>query len=196
MTRIRAFHPGDEGALADVCLRTADAGADATGVLTDDRIWAEIFVLPYVAREPRLAFAVEMSGRVLGYVVATSDTEAFEDWFRDEWWPVHGARFPRPGGNPREIEILAYADGRRSGREPYGRTYPAHLHIDLLPELQGQGWGRRLIQTIVDELRERDVPGLHLVAGSDNLGALPFYDRLGFSRLPSPDGVQAFGLTL
>ena len=24
-------------------------------------------------------------------------------------------------------------------------TYPAHMHINLLPEAQGKGWGRRLI---------------------------------------------------
>ena len=27
--------------------------------------------------------------------------------------------------------------------------YPAHLHIDLLPELQGQGFGRALIRRLL-----------------------------------------------
>ncbi|WP_159499177.1 GNAT family N-acetyltransferase [Microbacterium sp. 18062] len=196
MTGIRAFRPGDEGDLAEICLRTADAGADASGVLTDDRIWAEVFVLPYVARHPELAFVVERDARVLGYAVAAPDTRSFEDWFHDEWWPEHGAHFARPGGNPREVGTLAYADARRAGHEPYGDTYPAHLHIDLLPEAQGQGWGRRLIGAVVDALRERRVSGLHLVASADNHGALRFYDRLGFARIPSSRGVQAFGMAL
>src|SRR6188472_1030166 len=61
-------------------LRTADAGADGTGVFDDDAIWAEIFVLPYVHRHPDLAFVVEADdGRVVGYIVCAPDTDAFRD---------------------------------------------------------------------------------------------------------------------
>ncbi|MDE0546063.1 GNAT family N-acetyltransferase [Microbacterium sp. C7(2022)] len=198
MTHIRPFLPGDEPALADICLKTADAGADATGVFDDDDLWAEVFVLPYVARHPDLAFVVEgEDGRVVGYVVATPDTREFEEWFANVWWPRHAGRWPRPDvERTRQDGTLIYAYGRRADAEPYGRDYPAHLHIDLLPELQGQGWGRRLIDTLVGALRERGVSGLHLVASSDNTGALAFYSRLGFVPLPSHDGVQAFGMPL
>ncbi|WP_345800032.1 GNAT family N-acetyltransferase [Microbacterium sp. AZCO] len=198
MTRIRPFRPGDEPALADICLKTADDGADATGVLDDDAIWAEIFVLPYVARHPDLAFVVESDdGRVVGYIVSAPDTDAFEDWFAGEWWPAFGERWPKPASEEsRQDGILLYAYGRRPGAEPYSQRYPAHLHIDLLPELQGQGWGRRLIDTLADALRARGVTGLHLVASSGNEGALAFYPRLGFEPLPSHDGVQAFAKTL
>ncbi len=199
MTRIRPFRPGDEPALADICLRTADDGADATGVLEDDELWAEIFVLPYVAQHPDLAFVVETDdGRVAGYVVGTPDTAAFEDWFAGEWWPAFAERWPKPETErTRQDGILIYAYGRRAGAEPYAQQgYPAHLHIDLLPELQGQGWGRRLIETLAAALRERGVTGLHLVASTGNTGALAFYPRLGFEPLPSHDGVQAFAMAL
>lgn len=198
MPRIRPFRPGDEPALAEICLKTADAGADGTGIFADDRIWAEIFVLPYVARHPDLAFVVETDdGRVAGYAVATDDTDAFEAWFRDEWWPEHGALWPKPERErSRQDGTLIYAYSRAPGVEPYAARYPAHLHIDLLPELQGQGWGRRLIETVVAALRERGVRGLHLVASADNAGALAFYPRVGFDPIPSHDGVQAFAMDL
>jgi ribosomal protein S18 acetylase RimI-like enzyme len=196
--RIRPFRPGDEPALADVCLRTADSGADATGVLADDDLWAEVFVLPYVARHPDLAFVVETDdGRVAGYIVSAPDTRAFEEWFRTQWWPRHAQRWPQPDEErTRQDGVLRYAYARRAGAEPYGDTYPAHLHIDLLPELQGQGWGRRLIDTLVEALRERGVTGLHLVAGAENAGAVAFYERIGFTPLPSHEGVRAFGRDL
>lgn len=198
MPRIRPFRAGDEPALAEICLKTADAGADATGVFADDDLWAEIFVLPYVARHPDLGFVVEADdGRVVGYVVGTPDTHAFEDWFATQWWPRFADRWPRPQTETtRQDGTLVYAYGRRAGAEPYGDTHPAHLHIDLLPEAQGQGWGRRLIETLLGALRERGVPGLHLVASSDNTGALAFYPRLGFRPVPSHDGVQAFVIDL
>lgn len=198
MPHLRPFRPGDEPALADICLRTADAGADATGVFEDDAIWAEVFVLPYVHRHPDLAFVVEADdGRVVGYLVGTDDTDAFEDWFHDAWWPQHGAAWPLPETEQsRQDGTLIYAYSRRAGAEPYARQYPAHLHIDLLPELQGQGWGRRLIEAFVSALRARKVPGLHLVASADNAGALAFYPRVGFDPIPSHAGVQAFAMNL
>lgn len=195
MARIRPFRAGDEPALAEICLRTADAGADASGLFADDDLWAEVFVLPYVERHPDLAFVVETDdGRVAGYVVGTDDTPAFEDWFAGHWWPRFAQRWPQPDvERTRQDGSLIYAYGRRAGAEPYGEAYPAHLHIDLLPEVQGQGWGRRLIQTLGDALGERGVSGMHLATDARNTGAAAFYTRLGFTRLDSHPGVQAFG---
>ena len=107
----------------------------------------------------------------------------------------------RPGDEPALAEVrqsgtLSYAYGRRAGAEPFGDTYPAHLHIDLLPELQGQGFGRRLIDTLVAALRERGVRGLHLAADVRNTSAAAFYERTGFSRIPSHADVVAFGREL
>lgn len=198
MTQIRPFRPGDEPALSEICLRTADAGADGTGIFADDDLWGEVFVLPYVARHPDLAFVVENDqGTPVGYIVGTDDTRAFEDWFAAEWWPRFAARWPLPETEQtRQDGTLIYAYGRRAGAEPYGDEHPAHLHIDLLPEIQGQGWGRRLIETLADALRARGVPSLHLVASAANTGALAFYTRLGFTPLPSHHGAQAFAMTL
>lgn len=199
MPHIRPFRPGDEPALAEICLKTADAGADATGIFDDDGLWAEIFVLPYAAKHPEFAFVVESDdGRVVGYIVAAPDTDAFEDWFHDMWWPERGApRHPLPSvQRTRQDGTVAYAYGRRGGTNAYTAEFPAHLHIDLLPEAQGGGWGRRLIETVTDALRDAGVSGVHLVASAENTGAVAFYPRVGFAPLPSEEGVQAFGRRL
>lgn len=201
--RIRPFRPGDEAALAEICLKTADAGADATGLLDDDDLWAQIFVLPYAARHPDFAFVVETDDeRVVGYVVGAPDSAAFEEWFASEWWPRFARRWPKPQGDPlpvsasRQDGIVRYAYARHGGAQPFGDEYPAHLHIDLLPETQGQGLGRRLIETLENALRDAGVPGLHLVASAENTGAIAFYPRVGFEPLPSPEGTQVFATRL
>ena len=203
MPHLRPFRPGDEAALAEICVRTADAGADATGLLEDDAVWAAVFVLPYVARHPDLAFVVETDdGRVAGYVVGTDDTEAFEDWFAADWWPTQVARWPLspsvPDSEPasRQDGLLRYAYGRGAGTEPVAEAHPAHLHIDLLPELQGQGWGRRLIDEFVAVLRARGVAGVHLATAARNTGAVAFYERLGFTRIPAHADSVTFVLPL
>ncbi|WOF23682.1 GNAT family N-acetyltransferase [Microbacterium betulae] len=182
---IRPYRPADRAALGDVCVRTADAGGDATGLLSDDGLWPALFFFPYADRHPDLAFTVETDGRAAGYLVCAPDTVAFETWFLDEWWPAHAERFPHPGdATGREADLLRYASGRGRETPPYVAGHPAHLHIDLLPGAQGQGVGRRLIGLLQDALRERGVPGVHLGADPANAGALVFYERLGFTRLP------------
>ncbi|WP_156760547.1 GNAT family N-acetyltransferase [Microbacterium karelineae] len=197
MTRIRPCRPADRDALSEVCVRTADAGSDARG-LADDRLWGDVWAVPYAERDPGLCWVAESSdGRVVGYLVATDDTEGFAAWFRDAWWPARSARYEVSEPTARHSWILSYAAARGPGREPHAATHPAHLHIDLLPEAQGQGLGRRLIGTLCAELRRRRVPAVHLVASAANHGAVAFYERLGFARLPS-DGADTapFGLVL
>jgi len=195
MPRIREFAPDDEAALVAVCTRTADAGQDATGLLHDDALWADLFALPYARRHPDLTWVLEDDlGRVAGYVTATDDTDAFEQWFRDEWWPSRSARYARTG--EKQLELLEYADERDPGSEVHRREYPAHLHIDLLPTVQGGGYGRRLITTVVDELRRRGVRGLHLGMDPQNASAAAFYERIGFERLPSPERSVIYGIRI
>lgn len=193
---VRPFRPGDEDALAQVCLATAAAGSDGAGILTDDALWAELYLLPYLHRHPDLAFVAEDADhRPAGYIVATDDTIAFDAWFARQWWPDHRASYAHPDANARQRAIVAEADARTES-STLRTTHPAHLHIDLLPVLQGQGTGRRLVETLVGTLRERGVRGLHLGVDARNTGALAFYDRLGFTRAASPEGAQLFTLEL
>lgn len=198
MPRIRPYRPGDEPELASVCLRTAASGDDATGLLEDDELWANLFVLPYVEHDPGCAFVVETDdGRVVGYVVAAADTDAFEAWFRDSWWPRFSERWPRPADEVTEQDrLLRYAYWRGSEPIPYSADYPAHLHIDLLPELQQQGFGRRLIDALKDALRDAGVRGLHVIPRADNVGAVTFYERLGFEELGREPRIIIFGVRL
>jgi ribosomal protein S18 acetylase RimI-like enzyme len=198
MPRIRAFHPGEEWALAEICLRTADAGGDATGVFDDDDIWAAVFVLPYLERHPDFAFVVETDdARPVGYIVGAPDTDAFEAWFARDWWPRFAERWPRPTAqHSRQDGTLLYAYGRDAGRSAHSDALPAHLHIDLLPEAQGQGSGRRLVDTLFDAFRAAGVRGVHLGTAASNAGAVAFYERLGFTALPTSPGNRAFGFAL
>lgn len=195
--KIRPYRPADRDALYDVCVKTANAGGDATGIFTDDRLWGEIFAVPYAKRHPDLAWVVEAEdGRVIGYLVATDDTNAFEQWFREEWWPTKAELYPLSGeAEPtRQDRITTYAANRAPGAEPNAIAYPAHLHIDLLPETQGHGLGRQLMQTLFDELSARGVPALHLGMDPANTGAAAFYEKLGFDTLPAAEGAMTLGI--
>jgi ribosomal protein S18 acetylase RimI-like enzyme len=192
---IRPYRPADRDAIARICLLTAAGGGDATGVYSDDTLMPEVYALPYVDYAPDLAFVVVGGGGdeapVLGYVLGVADTADFIEWYRREWAPGFRRRHPTPGAptgrDPAYSEAQLLADGGDPERLriPELDDYPAHLHIDLLPELQGRGLGRLLIDTLRAALAERGVERLHLGMDAANSGARAFYDRLGFHELPS-----------
>lgn len=195
--RLRPFRSGDEDDLADVCLRTGDGGADATDLYRSAGLLADIFVLPYVARHPEHAFVIDDGLRVLGYVVCAPDTVSFEQWFRGEWWPAREEGHRRVAGDGHKDDTMRrYAAAVGARPVPFAEDYPAHLHIDLLPEAQGRGWGRTLIGALVEGLSARGVPGLQLTVGAGNSGAIAFYRRLGFVQLRRSDDGVTFGMTL
>jgi len=61
---------------------------------------------------------------------------------------------------------------------------PAHLHVNLLPEVQRRGWGRRLIGRAVEHLREQRIDAVWLGLDERNAGARKFYERIGFREIP------------
>ncbi|GLI26238.1 acetyltransferase [Agromyces rhizosphaerae] len=188
---IRPYRPADHHAVSEICVRTAMAGGDARGAYSDDALMPDVYARPYLAFAPDLAFVADDGGRVVGYVLGVADTDAFVEWWRREWLPEFRERHPEPGPptdrGPAYTEAQLVADGRRPERMriPELAGYPAHLHVDLLPEAQGRGLGRSLIDALRSALAARGVPGVHLSMDPANVGARAFYDRLGFVELPS-----------
>ena len=187
---VRRYRPDDRAALYDICVRTGHAGEDARGCYPDDDLLPIIFAAPYVEHEPELAFVVDDgTGRAVGYVLGTADTPRFAAWFRNVWLPRVGGRYPVPDGpsaTPAEAMVKTLHTPERMVW-PELADYPAHLHIDLLPEARGRSLGRALMARFLAELHARGVPAVHLCMGNSNSGARAFYDRLGFRPLPVPD---------
>ena len=186
MTMIRPFRADDLDALYDICLATGDHGADATAHYADPRIIGEIYAAPYARFEPGLAFVTEDDEGVGGYIIGTADTRAFEARCEAEWWPKLRTLHPSPRG-------IAPADWTWDQRRAFQihrpfavpeavvAAAPAHLHINLLPRLQGQGLGQAMLDTWLWAVGGR----AHLGCDVQNLRAQHFYDAYGFTRLPS-----------
>jgi GNAT superfamily N-acetyltransferase len=186
---IRPYRPADRDALYDICLRTADAGGDATGLYRDPDLMGDLFAGPYATLEPDFAFVLDAGDRVTGYVLGTPDTERFAGLVREKWLPLVGARNPAPTGPPRDheeamVDLLHHPEWMV---RPELADYPAHLHIDLLPSHQRAGYGRKLIHTLFDAFQRVGVQQVYLAALTANTAAVAFYDRLGFHPIDVPD---------
>jgi ribosomal protein S18 acetylase RimI-like enzyme len=199
---IRPATRSDQQGAYDVCLETGDYGQDGRPFYQDDPdALGRVFVGPYLAFEPDLSLILEDEQGVCGYALGALDSHTFYARYEAQWRPDLCARFAAPEGDPsgwtRVQQVHhSYHHPDYFCPEPYD-WYPSHLHIDLLPRAQGRGYGRRMIEQIMDRLRFRGSPGVHLGVSTLNTRAFDFYLHLGFRDLmrvgSGPDGCIYMG---
>jgi ribosomal protein S18 acetylase RimI-like enzyme len=194
---LRPVRPGDEAGAYHVCLKTGNNGQDGEPFYREDPdALGRIYAGPYLAFEPDLGIILEDEHGICGYSLGAFDTRAFFARYENEWRPALAARFAAPTGDAagwtRVQQIYhTYHHPEYFFPEPYA-DFPSHLHIDLLPRAQGRGFGRRMLEQVMANLRRRGSPGAHLGVSTLNRPALGFYARLGFHELtrvgPAHDG--------
>lgn len=200
--RIRGYQPGDLDDLFRICLQTADSGQDGSHLFHDPTLPGDVYAAPYAIFEPSLAFVAEDQSGVGGYVVAALDSRLFERRLAHDWWPALRVRYPEPpqdraeSMSPAERRALHYIHHPPDTDPALAERFPSHLHINLVPRLQGRGAGRQLITTVISSLRDQGSPGLHLHVGYGNTRAPGFYRHVGFTELPVAEArVFAMDLT-
>lgn len=100
----------------------------------------------------------------------------------------------------KEKKIIGYLAGHTNSRqalkefkipgyeffEKHYDKYPAHLHINCDANFQGKGVGTKLMEKFMTEVREKELPGVHIVTsiGAKNSG---FYASLDFDIIDYHD---------
>lgn len=141
----------------------------------------------YIEHEPENCFVLDDDGNAVGYIICTEDYDRYKEVFDREYLPQ-----VKPLGEERynwamESTIL---------QNKYKETYPAHMHIDILPQYHRQGWGGKLLNTLFEHLRSKGIRGVMLTAGTGNVNARNFYKKYGFEQLEIYDTDVAFGMNL
>jgi len=201
MSLVRPFAIADLDAVYAISLATGDAGRDAAPLHQDGRMIGHIYSAPYAMLVPELAFVAEDDDGVAGYVVGTADTRAFEQQMERDWWPTLRQQYADPAGTAPESWT---ADQKRSfaihhpDRTPDSVVgpYPAHMHMNLLPRLQGQGMGRQLFERWIAQAQVMGVAGLHVGVSPTNLGGMAFWHAMGFTRIPNAGGAVWLGQSI
>ncbi len=190
--KIRDVQPGDVDALYRIALATGDSGADAARLYRDPKLVGALYAAPYAVLAPELALVAEDASGVGGYILGALDTLAFEVRLEAEWWPALRRQYADPTGDPARwsIEQLR-AYQIHHPRPPPARItdpYPSHLHINLLPRLQGRGLGKAMIDAWLARIAAAGSRGVHLGVSPANHRALRFYAAYGLEefRFPQP----------
>ena len=123
----------------------------------------------------------------LGYAVGVADTRGHEQRLEREWWPDLRRRYPCPAGDP-----SGWSAGQRRiwsihhpavVPEEVVSRFPAHIHMNLLPEAQARRLGARQLDSWRAAARARGVGAVHAAVGASNTGGLAVWTARGFLPL-------------
>ncbi|KAF2195040.1 GCN5-related N-acetyltransferas-like protein [Zopfia rhizophila CBS 207.26] len=161
-----------------------------------------VWCRPYILLSPITCFVLDNgSGQAVGYIIGAASTGDFVKKWRNEYIPtIDPEIIPKPPRQDNEKEEEKDGEGDKSGLlryisnsvyEPENELlhlstpnllerYPAHLHIDILPEHQRRGYGPKLINTFLEKVKAEGAAGVHLKMLIENVEAKRFYEKLGF----------------
>ncbi len=138
----------------------------------------------YVDRATETSFLAEgEDGKVLGYVFCAPSGDVYEREFDEFYAP-----------KLKKVSFFRWILNRINAKLESGvaKKYPAHMHIDILPEAQRQGLGTALVDTLFDKLRASNVSGVYLCCGADNAKGIGFYRKYGFKEYSNRLGTVTF----
>lgn len=192
---IRRATDDDAPALSRICLLTADAGGNAEHLHDFGELPGLVYAVPYVKLPTTWAFVLvdESNGDVIGYIVGSKDTRAYEKHAAEHWWPTLAEKYPPSlAKKPADERYMKMFRSIPVAPEANVAFAAAHLHINILESYQKRGWGRKLITTAVEYLKGENIEGEGVWLGVDprNSGAKLFYERMGFVHIEGADEHQ------
>jgi ribosomal protein S18 acetylase RimI-like enzyme len=189
---VRPYRSEDRAAVRRICFETGYMGDPVAWQWADAESFADLFTAWYTDHEPESALVVELDGDVVGYLLGCRDSRrmatpqsllARHILLRGLLVRPGTARLMWRGTLDVARSLVTGHVAPTSFDDP---RWPAHLHVDLLPEARAAGLGRQLVTTWLDRLRADGVAGCHLETWAENDGAVAFFQAMGFHRRGEP----------
>lgn len=142
----------------------------------------------FIEQEGRNCFvAVDENDNAIAYVICAENYDKYYECFIREYLP----RFEK-------YEFIKRYKSKHSAdiQRAFKNEYPAHLHIDVLPEYQRMGVGHQLVDTLCAHLKAKGISGVMLTTGKDNVKGRGFYNKYGFTELIIKKDDVAYGIKL
>lgn len=198
MIEIRQCTMADMPYIYEICWKTGYRGQSVEGMLNDKFKIGHYFAAPYLHYDMECCFVATDMGIPKGYILGTSDTVNYTKWLNSQWLP----------------QVRNFYDfSKEASDNPFGKfvddclendtvvdqslfEYPAHLHIDLLPDLQGKGLGRKLMGVFFNRCLKKGASRVHLGVSKKNPGAVAFYKKMGMFVISEWDTGYTMGYNL
>lgn len=179
---LRNVQENDRDALFAICFST---GKTTEKIKSQDRfreMLGDVYVGPYLKCSSDYSYSLVKpeDSMVIGYIIATPDTEKFERNLNEKWWPKTADKYRNLDLTDEEQDLLTLmAKPVITPPEIYER-FPSHLHINILDEYQGKSRGVQMMDYVMNHLAQTGSHGIHLRMNARNDRAYKFYSKLGF----------------
>ncbi|UCH24884.1 MAG: GNAT family N-acetyltransferase [Trueperaceae bacterium] len=177
---MRPTEEADEGAINTIAFLTGFFGDSAEIFFPDRQLFVDLWVKPYLKGFGCCNHVASEYGHVKGYILGACDTAAYQRYFLRESLDILRGLFSNRYPRWRLCLPYLWRLVRFGSRFAPSDLYPAHLHINLLPEVRGRGIGSALLARYLDCLGTFGVPGVQLTTTHENRAALKLYQRFGF----------------
>lgn len=142
----------------------------------------------FIEREAENCFvATDDSGKAIGYILCAENFDRFRECYINEYFSKL---------KKYEFKLRKSALKSIESQEKYKEDYPAHLHIDILPDYQHMGLGKKLMDTLCSHLRQKGVKGIMLTVWKYNDNARKFYEKYGFTLIETKKTSVVYALKL
>lgn len=190
---IRTYTPADYDSLVELFHK---AGKDSPS----EELWGHaesermVYLDPYIERFPETLFLAEVDGRLAGYLTGCPDSAEMPS--EDDRISAAISKY-RLILRPRSMRFFGRAaldylrtlvrrEARASGDVDDPR-WPAHLHINVIPESRGAGAAAELMSAWLRWLTDAGSPGCYLQTLVENPRAVRFFEKSGFvAHGPTP----------
>ncbi len=178
---VRRFEERDRETIRKIC---SDAALEKPNTqFHEDRELAPLYFTDYYLNyEPESCVVGEVEGQVIGYLVGCKDTKSFNRVFRRRFLPRIVARIgwqllTLQYRKKETYQMLWWTltERFRQGKKlaiPLDE-YPAHSHMNIVPEYRGCGLSNQLSRAFRQHMKELGVTGLHAIiiekAGDNSL---------------------------
>lgn len=170
--KIRKYQPNDKQYLREICKKTA--GDFFTKNKSRLEGCAIIYNDYFTEQEPENIFVLADEANIpKGYIICAENYDKFKHLMMTEYFKkIFKVSF-----------VLATALFGYLIRLSELKGKEVHLHIDILPEYQGQGYGTLLINTLCKKLKEDGILFVSVCSISKKSIGYKFYKKLGFYEI-------------
>jgi ribosomal protein S18 acetylase RimI-like enzyme len=184
---IRTFSESDRDAIRDLFDRAGE-GSPTASLWGHKESEAAVYLTPYLELEPDSVFVAVVDGSFVGYLCGCLDSATFPSESERTEQAIRRYRLmlrPKPAAffarGMLDVAICAIRRLPIAGDFNDAR-WPAHLHINVIPQVRRTGAGTALMTRWFERLRDSGSPGCHLQTLVENTRAVAFFARMGFEK--------------
>lgn len=184
MYTIKLFEEKYKEGVEDICI------AASTRANSKESEWGKVilrlFCRYYIEMEKEhCVIAVNDMDEVIGYVICASNYDQWKDNFETQYL-----------NTCEDMDTVNFGKLSITGMKQYAKEYPAHLHINVHPNYQRMGIGNKLLEKLVDILKQESIKGLMLDVSATNEKGINFYRKCGFDEVDKREHDIIFGMKL